>query len=43
MFLRVGVTKYGKIHAYVRERGADRGAKPFVSAYQILSVRTPSV
>ena len=33
--MRVRVTKYCKLHAYMRGRGADRGAKPFVSAYQI--------
>ena len=43
MFLSVRVTKYRKILAYMRERGVDTGAAPFVSAYQILAVRTPSV
>ena len=29
------VTKYCKIQAYMRGRGVDTGAEPFVSAYQI--------
>ena len=32
VFLRVRVTKYCKIHAYVRGRGAGIGATPFDSA-----------
>ena len=43
VFLRVRVTKYYKLHAYMRGRGANTGAAPFDNALQILSVRTPSV
>ena len=35
VFLRVGVTKYCKLHAYMRERGPRTGAKHFDSALQI--------
>ena len=35
VFLRVRVTKYGKLHAYMRERGTNAGAQHFDSALQI--------
>ena len=35
VFLRVRVTKYCTLHAYMRERGANTGAHPFDSALQI--------
>ena len=35
VFLRVRVTKYCKLHASMRERGANTGAPPFDSALQI--------
>ena len=35
VFLRVRVTKYRKLHAYMRGRGANTGAKHFDSALQI--------
>ena len=35
VFLRVRVTKYCKLHAYMRERGAKTGATQFDSALQI--------
>ena len=33
--MRVRVTRYFKLHAYMRERGAGTGATPFDSALQI--------
>ena len=35
VFLRVRVTKYCKLHAYMRGRSANTGATPFDSALQI--------
>ena len=35
VFLRVGITKYCKLHAYMRERGPRTGANAFDSALQI--------